>query len=58
MDKCEDKFCPECGHHLYRQSATEFYCSFCSLDFDIEQVATLEEILPLRENYDSRTVEK
>ena len=67
MNKCEDKFCPDCGHHLYTVTGwTEqgqitykgvFFCQECGVEISVCDVATYHEIEFLRAKYDARAAE-
>jgi len=58
MNKTEDKFCPDCGHHLYVvQQLSDWWdwlwCVDCQGWVEISNVLTLEQAQPLRVGYDS-----
>ena len=57
MDKTTDKFCPECGHHLYTFciiNPARFFCIECSQWLEPEQVATMHEVETLRREFMSQ----
>jgi hypothetical protein len=56
MNKTDDKFCPECGHHLYI-NGTQYHCQECDIDVDLMDVLTTDEAQPTRERYDSQAEE-
>jgi hypothetical protein len=51
MDKCTDEFCPECGHHLYKNNDS-YFCIECSKSVLADDVATFEQVQALRSDYD------
>lgn len=54
MNKCADKFCPDCGHHIYaiaKRNHTAYYCADCNVGVD--EPATLEQVQTLRAGYDA-----
>lgn len=56
MDKRNNKFCPDCGHHLYTSDTLPtgwYYCADCNTNIPERDVATLTDVLPLRARYDS-----
>ena len=67
MNKTDDKFCPECGHHLYRinnypngvvqgQYAVSYlWCNECNREVDYP--ATVDQVQAMRERYDSQAEE-
>ena len=61
MDKCTDKFCPDCGHHLYtvtgwtgKGEITFFFYRECGVEISLCDVATYHEIGFLRAKYDAQ----
>jgi hypothetical protein len=52
MNKCDDKFCPDCGHHLYGPELIGYWCQECPCWVEIEDAATYAEVLELRKAYD------
>ena len=59
MQKTTDKFCPNCGHHVYLPSHGEawYICVECDITLYYEEVATLDDVLHLRESYDTQVEE-
>jgi hypothetical protein len=53
MNKTEDKFCPECGHHLYHFDETKEvlaydWCVECSIPVD--DPATVDQVQAMRDS--------
>ncbi len=53
MNKCDDKFCCDCGHHLYKMQAG-YWCQECRRFVDDEEIATRGEVILLRKGYDAQ----
>ena len=51
MNKSTDKFCPECGHHLY-ENTTDFFCIECNKTVLADDVASFDQVQSLRSPYD------
>ncbi len=51
MNKCENEFCPECGHHLYK-NGDDYFCVECGRSVSADDVATFEQVQFLRSDYD------
>ena len=51
MDKCTNEFCPECGHHLYK-NGDDYFCIECGRTVPADDVATFEQVQFLRSDYD------
>ena len=50
MDKSTTKFCPDCGHHLYKVDWVSFYfCNICAAWHDADEALTLEQAQPIRD---------
>ena len=50
MDKTTDKFCPECGHHLYRKPGSLF-CVECGADVSEDDAISLHDAEPMRREF-------
>lgn len=57
MEKTNDKFCPDCGHHLYEGAGDPaypmLYCADCQTFHDYS-ADSLDDVLALRERYDAQ----
>ena len=54
MNKADDKFCPDCGHHLYIGERQYYYwCADCKTGCEPIDALTLEQAQPLRVGYDA-----
>ena len=51
MDKCKDKFCPYCWHHLYQNGDGEpYWCAACDCQVRAEDAATFDDVAWLRDD--------
>jgi hypothetical protein len=53
MNKCDDKFCDLCGHHLYTVTPRLYWCVECQTFVSPENIATFEQVAPMRAAYDA-----
>jgi DNA-directed RNA polymerase subunit M/transcription elongation factor TFIIS len=54
MNKCADKFCPECGHHLYRyETRWGYFCAECKREVKCGDAQPFENTYVLRAGYDA-----
>ena len=52
MNKTDDKFCPDCGRHLYYQTKVMYWCTECGASVHPDNVKTFEDVTTLRARYD------
>ena len=53
MNKTDDKFCPDCGHHAFQAEPYGLWCADCQSWIDPAEILTLEQAQPLRVGYDT-----
>jgi len=59
LNKCDDKYCPECGHHVFDPihdpAMLGYWCAECCQWIDEQNAAILDaDIIRLRAAYDAR----
>ena len=53
MNKTNDRFCPDCAHHVYAtpERAKPYFCQICGQDLDADEVISLAQAQPVRDGW-------